>query len=394
MGPGSLAPGADTPMLLSMVSKQRGQVWAHVGQSFAQTEYDVVVVGAGLLGTAAAQSLRELWPGQRVLLLDEGGLPNEEGATLLGAGVWDAAGLNAEAAALAGVTRRELERWLGGELRPLPLLDFGEEGAQSTAEVLAGFPGLAGWVDPAQLPRVERRDALTYRPGELTLRLGQAAVAAGADLMLNVRAELTPGGVRLHRLTVTNRHEVVVHETREVRAGLVVVAAGAAGPELLEQGLGLHTPHGRAYVQRPRLRQPSDPAASPLLRSGELLLRPLSGEYSLYLPPEAADPHGYQPTSGRLTGVQVGLRRELLCSLLPRMEGLPVLASDALGVGRSLADIEGAWLGLPYGNPQHPPLAEQVADGVWLLLGGSATRGGVDTLGLGLVRRMVEGLTP
>ncbi|GHG03569.1 hypothetical protein GCM10017783_15040 [Deinococcus piscis] len=374
------------------MSSGRGQVWAHVGQFFAETDYDVVVVGAGLLGAAAAQYLRELRPELRVLLLDEGGLPNEEGATLLGAGVWDAAGLNAEAVALADTTRRELERWLGVDLRPLTLLDFGEEGPCSAGEVLAAFPALTAWVDPAHLPRVESRDALTYRPGELTLRLGQAAVAAGADLMLNVRAELTPGGVRLHRLTVTNRHEVVVHETREVGARLVVVAAGAAGTELLEQGLGLHTPHGRAYVQRPRLRQPSD-SASPLLRAGDLLLRPLSGEYALYLPPGSADPHGYQPTSGRLTGVQVGLRRELLCRLLPRMDALPVLASEALGVGRSLADIEGAWLGLPYGDPQHPPVAEQVTDGVWLLLGGSATRGGVDTLGLGLVRGMVDGLT-
>ncbi|MDO4263384.1 MAG: FAD-dependent oxidoreductase [Deinococcus sp.] len=377
---------------------KRGQVWAHVGQPFAPQgeaeRYDVAVVGAGLLGAAAALYLRELWPQRRVLLLEEGGLPNEEGATLLGAGVWDATGLSAGDAALADVTWRELKRRLPTGLTPLPVLDFGAQGPEDAAGALTGFPALAGWVDPAQLPRAERREALTYRPGELTLRLGQDAVAAGADLMLNVRAEPVPGGVRLHRLTVTNRHEVVVHETREVRAGLVVVAAGASGPELLEQGLGLHLPHGRAYMQRPRLRLPSDPATSPLLRAGNLLLRPLASEYALYLPPSSADPHGYQPTSGRLTGVQVGLRRELLEELLPRMEALPVLASGALGVGRSLADIEGAWLGLPYGDPLHPPLAEQVADGVWLLLSGSATRGGVDTLGLGLVRRMVEGLTP
>ncbi|ADY25753.1 FAD dependent oxidoreductase [Deinococcus proteolyticus MRP] len=370
-------------------SSERGQVWAHVGQAFKEQEYDVAVVGAGLLGTAAALYLRGLWPQRRVLLLDEGGLPSEDGATLLGAGVWDAAGLSGAEADLAATTRRELERLLPGGLTPLPLLDFGAQGPEDTAELLADFPALAGWVDPAALPRAERREVLTYRPGELTLRLGQAAVAAGADLLLNTRAELVPGGVRLHRLTVTNRHEIVVHETREVRAGTVIVAAGAAGPELLEQGLGLHTPHGRAFVQRPRLRQPSDPAASPLLRAGDLLLRPLNGEYALYLPPVSADPHGYQPTAGRLTGVQVGLRRELLCSLLPRMDALPVLATAALGVGRSLADVEGAWLGLPHGGPTHAPLAEAVADGVWLLLGGSRTRGGVDTLGLGLVRELV-----
>ncbi|WP_261663489.1 FAD-dependent oxidoreductase [Deinococcus sp. Marseille-Q6407] len=377
--------------------KRPGQVWAHVGQPFSEEEYGAVVLGAvvlgaGLLGTAAAVQLREQAPDLRVLLLDEGGLPNEEGATLLGAGVWDGAGLSGEAARLADQTRQELERWLGEDaLTRRPLLDFGAEGAGDSAAVLQDSPALAGWVDPGKLPRVEQREALLYRPGELTLRLGRAAVAQGADLMLNVRAEPVPGGVRLHRLSVTNRHEIIIHETKTVRTRHLIVAAGAAGPDLLEHSLGLHTPHGRAYVQRPRLRQPSDDT-SPVLRAGDLLLRPLTGEYALYLPPTGADPHGYQPTSGRLTGVQVGLRRELLRDLLPRMEALPVLATEALGVGRSLADLESAWLGLPYSDPLHPPVAEQVAEGLWLLLGGSATRSGVDTLGLGLVQEMVQQL--
>ena len=50
---------------------------------------------------------------------------------------------------------------------------------------------------------------------------------AGADLLLNTHAHLTPGGVRLDRLTVTNTHRIVTHETHEVRAGVVVVALGA-----------------------------------------------------------------------------------------------------------------------------------------------------------------------
>ena len=148
----------------------------------------------------------------------------------------------------------------------------------------------------------------------------------------------------------------------------------------------------RAYVQRPRLHLPSD-AASPAVQVGQnLLLRPLNGEYALFLTPSSADPHGYQPTAGRLTGVPVGLRRELVCDLLEYMDGLPVLASSALGVGHSLSDIEGAWLGLPYGDPTHPPLAAAVADGVWLLLSGSPAdpRRSVDTLGLGLLREWAE----
>ncbi|MFC6617027.1 FAD-dependent oxidoreductase [Deinococcus radiophilus] len=259
-----------------MNSGPRGQVWAHVGQPFDRRAYDVVVIGAGMLGAGCAAALREVVPGRSLLLLDEGGLPNEEGATLLGAGVWDAAGLEGHATELAERSRAELQRWLGDALTPRTLLDFGAErteAAEASAEVLQAFDDMADWVDPEQLPHVTRREVLTYRPGELTLRLGQGAVAAGADLMLNVRAELTPGGVRLHRLSVTNRHEIVVHETHDITVDQVIVAAGAAGPELIESGLGLHTPHGRAYVQRPRLRQPSGPT-SPLLRAGNLLLRP------------------------------------------------------------------------------------------------------------------------
>ena len=134
------------------------------------------------------------------------------------------------------------------------------------------------------------------------------------------------------------------------------------------------------------------PAPAPILRAGDLLLRPLAEGYALYLPPPAADPYGYQPVAGRLSGVPVGLRRELLAGLIDRMDALPVLASEALGVGHSPADLEGAWLGLPHGDPQHPPTAEQVSEHAWLLLGGGRTRGGVDTLGLGLVRDMVLGL--
>ncbi|MFC6592350.1 FAD-dependent oxidoreductase [Deinococcus lacus] len=362
-----------------------GAVWAHVGQPFEERAFDTVILGAGRMGTAAADWLRRTRPEQSLLLVEEGGLPNEEGATLLAAGLWEAP---AQATDLAQRTLDCLEElgeragWQPG----VPLLTLETvPGPQSfpTAEALERWPELRGVIDPALWPWVRAQEAGLYRPGALALALGQRAVQAGAGLMLNTRAALVPGGVQLSRLTVTNTHEVVVHEVHQVQAGQVIVALGASGPQHAEESLGLHTRHGRAYVQRPRLNAPLT-EQSPALRVPGLLLRPQSGGYTLYPAPRAADPHGYVPVPGRLSGVPVGLRREVLETLLTHMEGLPALASSALEVGRSLSDVPGTWVALPSGQPGHPPVLERLSPSVSLLLGGEQA----DVLGVGVAQQL------
>jgi hypothetical protein len=359
-----------------------GRVWAHVGQAFAERDYDVVVVGAGRMGTACALFLRQLAPGLRLLMAERGGLPNEDGATILAPGVWTAFDVPAGREAEAVWTRAALAGDFGDVLfGPRPLLDLHAEdvpGSVPTREVLARFPEAAGLLDPALLPwaRVDG-DAATYRPGAVALACGQGAVRAGADLLLNTHAHLTPGGVRLDRLTVTNTHQVVTHETHEVRAGVVVVALGADGPDAAEHDLGVHTAHGRAYRHLPRLNTPSGDQ-TPTLRAGGLTLRPQHGGFTLVPPIHHRDPQGYAPEGGRLTGVPVGVRRETLEDLIRLMDALPPLATGALEVGRSLADVPGAWLALPGGRPDAPPTHERLTDGLHLLLGGPLA----DTLGL------------
>lgn len=358
-----------------------GRVWAHVGQRFEESGYDVVVVGAGRMGAACALYLQRLTPG-RLLLVERGGLPNEEGATLLAPGVWSAFDVPPGREREAAWVRASLEDDFGDvSFRAAPLLDLhaGEvPDALPTAGLLTRFPGAAGLTAPSALPwaRVDGSAAL-YRPGAVALACGQAAVRAGADLLLNTCAHLTPGGVRLDRLTVTNTHEVVTHETRELRAGLVVVAMGADGPAAAEHDLGAHTGHGRAYRQLPRLNAPSGDA-TPVLRAGGFTLRPQHGGFTLVPPVHHRDPQGYVPTGGRLTGVPVGVRRETLEDLIGLMDALPPLGTGALEVGRSLADVPGAWLALPQGRTDIPPLHEEVTPGVHLLLGGPLA----DTLGL------------
>ncbi len=339
------------------------------------------------MGTALARFLRELAPQCSLLLAEEGGLPNEEGATILAPGVWHS-DVPPEQQASAEATRL----LLGELLNPCGLLDLRRAEAPGFGRTLDLWrPELEGLIDAAELPfaRLDRQAGI-YSAGTVTLNHANAAIRAGADLMLNVRAELCGqdaagrAQVRLHRLSVTNTHEVVIDHSVTVTAGRVIVAAGAAGPHLAEVGLGTVTRHRTAYRQAPRLETPSS-AISPVLRADDLMLRPRDGGYTVVPPIPHPDPWGYVPAGGRLVGVPVGLRRETLDALMAAMDGLPVLGTDALVPGRSLADIPGAWVALPDGGW---PMAEQLDDAHWLLLGGPKA----DLTGLAVARNLAQGL--
>ncbi|MFK7601054.1 FAD-dependent oxidoreductase [Deinococcus sp. SM5_A1] len=371
--PGQAAPGQAAP----------GQVWAHVGQPFAPRPYDVVVLGAGRMGSTFAFYLRGLAPHLSLLLLEEGGLPNEDGATLLAPGVWTARGVPENRRAEADWTREQLETAFGDiSFQPRPLIElFAQEGPERTpaAEALAPHPDALAMVDVTALPFAHTdAGAATYRPGALALAAAQTAVKSGADLMLNARAHaVSAGEVVIERLSVTNTHQIVVHETHRLRAGTLVLALGADGPHAAEHDLGVHTTHARAYRQTPRLNVPSTDA-TPTLRAAGLTLRPQNGGFTLIPAVHHRDPHGYVPTGGHLTGVPTGLRRETLEDLVALMDALPPLGTEALGLGRSISDIPGAWLALPGGRADGLPLHQTLTDGVHLLLGGPHA----DTLGL------------
>jgi len=367
-----------------------GQVWAHVGQPFAPVHYDLLIVGAGRMGAALARFLRETSPHLSLLLAEEGGLPNEEGATILAPGMWHGAA-PPEQQARAEQTRR----LLGELLTPCGLLDLSAEATEGFLPVSGLSPDLAPLIDPVMIDVAELRFARfdpragTYSPGILALNCANAAIRAGADLMLNVRAELcgTSEGraqVRLHRLSVTNTHEVVVGQTVQITADRVVVAAGATGPHLAEVGLGVVTGHRSAYRQMPRLEVESG-AQSPVIRAGGLMLRPRDGGYTVVPPIPHPDPWGYVPQGGRLVGVPVGLRRETLDAVLAVMPGLPALGTEALVLGRSLADVPGAWTSLPEGGW---PLYEQLDGQHWLLLGGEHA----DLTGLSVAQELARAL--
>ncbi|GGR28685.1 hypothetical protein GCM10008957_44860 [Deinococcus ruber] len=359
-----------------------GQVYAHVGQPFTASSYDLLIVGAGRMGAAFARFVMERAPGTRLLLAEEGGLPNEEGATILAPGVWHSF-VPPEQAQRAAVTRDLLAE----ALNVCGVLDLcTDERGDLVPTDAVWTPELEALVNPAALPfaRLDERGGV-YSVASTTLQNAQAAVQAGADLMLNVRCELAGGGrVLLQRLSVTNTHEIVVEQRISVRADTVVIAAGAAGPPLAEAGLGVVTPHRQAYRQSVRLNLPSAPS-SRVIQAGGFVLRSQSGGYSVLPPILHPDPCGYTPSGGRLAGVPVGLRREVIESMLDMLDALPALADERLVVGRSIADIPGAWLALPAGGW---PLWERLDDQHVLLLGGERA----DLTGLSVAHELAQEL--
>ncbi|WP_420595242.1 FAD-dependent oxidoreductase [Deinococcus sp.] len=380
------------------MTRRAGQVYAHVGQAFAPQPYDVVVLGAGRMGSLAAHVLMWQRPDLKLLLLDKGGLPNEEGATILAPGLWTMLDVPEDRRAQADFTRRlivgELSVEEGGlgtggphdaptvQRDLVELLSDREDGSVSINEI-AGLP--ADLIDSTHLSHARvHPDALTYSPAALTIRAAQSAVRAGADLMLNVEARPTPNGVYLSRLSVANTHQIIVHETHQLEAGQVIVAAGAAGPSLVEEALGLVTHHSRAYRQLPRLNVPTN-ERTPIIRACGLTLRPNAGGFTVIPRVHHRDPHGYAPTGGKLSGVPVGLRRETLEDILAALDALPALATEALELGRSLIDVPAAWLALPAGGW---PMYQQLSERHWLLLGGEKA----DVVGAAVARELAAAL--
>ncbi|AFZ66421.1 FAD-dependent oxidoreductase [Deinococcus peraridilitoris] len=381
-----------------------GKVFSHVGQAFPGGAYDYVIVGGGRLGLAVAFYLRRAIPEARVLIVEQSGIPSEGGALLHARGVWHSADLPPGKLAQATWARQvwqdpEAEtgtrRPHDPRFQPVGWARALNVASEDTEDHFHG-EGLALLEPQAFLSKFspDAREQLGTlldwsRIGavqfdaqggygsatSLALSYGYGAVRLGADLLLNTEARLHPGAVELRRLDITPRMEVVVAQTLRVPCAHLIVAAGSEGPALLESDLGLVCPHGRAYAQFPRLELP--PAAGiPVISRAGFTVR--SGEGGFRVLPAAApggDPPEYQPCGGRLTGVPVGVRREILDELLLSLPDWPAFEGGALNLGKTVVDVPGGWEARPRGGW---PLWRHVADNVTLLLGGLES----DRLGL------------
>ncbi|MEJ2287076.1 MAG: FAD-dependent oxidoreductase [Deinococcales bacterium] len=368
----------------AMLAAGPGQVVTTPDRAPARDAYDVVVVGAGLMGAAAAALLRCWAPELRLLLVEADGLPNEGGASVAAPGLLPPThgGLGDEREASLRWARALVEQtlpdaasaragWLelvtdpsdaeADHARPLRAL--------ATPPVVDAVIALTG-VD-AEHPAVARQGG--WVPADaLALRLARRAVREGADLLLNARVRpLGPSRLLLERLALDRRMELGVRARHTIEAGAVVVACGAAGGEVAEAGLDRPVGLPAAFRQYPRVRleTPPEPAALPVVALAGWRFRSAPGGALLVPPALPSDPVGYVPTGGRLLGVPVGLRRELLESLLEEPALASLLASGRLELGKSVRSVRGAHVSAPIDGR---PVARSLGQGWWLLAGSGA----------------------
>lgn len=359
--------------------------------------YDVAIVGGGLLGLAAAADLVRREPAAAVVIVEQGGIPSEEGATQYSPAIQHAFFAEPALRAQARRWREELREISAAQPRhgrifdAVGVLSFEPEHVALARDLPGEFELLRSAEVRTRWPQAEVfLDLSTERPAAwdagggfgnaeaLAYAFGMAAVRGGADLCLNARAAWDRDGrLRLERLTVNNRMELIVAGRDRLQAERIVLAAGAGGLALAEQHFGEVLPFEQCLMQYPRLdRDRAWPVANegqpplPVLMDAGFTLRPHHDGIVLIPPLLPPDPHGYAPTGGKFLGVPVGLRREHLAQFSRALERLPALSLPTLNPGRTPQNLRRAHEVLP---PHGAPVAVAIHDTSHrVLLGGSA----------------------
>ncbi len=360
-----------------------GKVLNHANIPLERSHYDLVIVGAGMLGLSLAFWLRTLAPQHSVLVVEEGGIPRERGATQNRSGifaplkqdnqtefVWDT---------LQNIARvTQIQRPYDPVFQPCGAVHLARAGnpipfsqpVQHNLEQLLDMQNYAGATWQPQ--------AGYGSPSSVALHFGFGAVAQGADLMLNARAVAgTAQTLCLERLDIDNTMRVHVSRCDLVTYDRLVVAAGAWSAGWLEQNMHISSDIPVRYVQHLRLDE-----KIPLERSGTEVnlpvvlvdgfrLRPHFGGVLLELPdlPTVVAPNiQHIPTGGTLEGVEVGLCSAALEGMLNHLEHMPMLGSEHLFLGKTSLDLMGSWQ-----VAQDLPSWCKIANGLYTLLGGKQT---------------------
>jgi glycine/D-amino acid oxidase-like deaminating enzyme len=364
-----------------------GSVLNRADLDLPRERYDLVVIGGGLLGLAAAFYHRKFAPTRSVLVVEQGGVPSEEGETHFSPAIHHQFFRDEE--------QRRRARWWS-EILNHPENESGVSIAMKNSFATVGYlTSNPAAIEMARtradgLQRVRAADfrgtmverffafgpdtRLAFDPTggcgnaeALALHFGFGAVALGVDLCLNARAAFDRSGdVRLDRLTLNNRMQVEIARQSRVHASTLIIAAGAATGPLIEHQLGELTPLRRYFAQFPRIDfeppfqlRTDGTLEMPVVSAGDLTIRPhLDGALVVpaSLPP---DPDGYTPQGGRFMGVNVGLRKELITRFVSRMESIPALGLPSFNLGKAPRNLRGAWEALtPGGLPEFRRVAE------------------------------------
>jgi sarcosine oxidase len=228
-----------------------------------RTDYDVVVIGAGVVGTMAAKALAER--GRHTLILERYSLGNQHGSSH---------GLNRIVRVTdyhpdyVRINRLAMRAWAALQeaaaetlLVRTGNLEIGD-GAQPYADALEAAGEEYEWLAPEQAR--ERWPGLRSRPDERMfvqedggVCLADRTVRAAARLATQAGAELREGS-RVDRVANGDDFADVVVEGRTIRARVAVVTAGAwAGGLLSDAGLDLPLVPTLEQVSYYRLEEPS-----------------------------------------------------------------------------------------------------------------------------------------
>lgn len=225
--------------------------------------YDLIVIGAGIVGLSSALFYKREHPSARVLVLDKGMIP--EGASTRNAGFACIGSITEHLADLGkesedGIKKRILKRYEGLQLLKHTL---GEEAIGYEAcggyelftnehhfeEAVSHIPQFNNWISDLigedevykseilnGYPVISNRLEGALHPGKMMQRYCELAITAGVEIKWNMQvSDINKDG----RVTIGNN--------RELRAGKVLVAANGFASRLLPE-LSIHPARGFVLV--------------------------------------------------------------------------------------------------------------------------------------------------
>jgi hypothetical protein len=360
-----------------------GKVLNQLNIPLERSHYDLVIVGAGMLGLSLAFWLRTLAPQHSVLIVEEGGIPRERGATQNRSGIFAPPNWDEQTQfvwdTLQNIARvTQIQRPYDPVFQPCGAVHLTRAGnpiplsppVQHNLERLLDLRHYAGATWQPQ--------AGYGSPSSVALHFGFGAVARGADLMLNARAVAgTANTLSLERLDIDNTMRVHVGRRDTLSYDRLVLAAGAWSGDWLACNLHIPSTIPLRYVQHLRLDEKipleriGNEVNLPVILVDGFRLRPHFGGVLLELPdlPANLAPNIQQiPTGGTLEGVGVGLCAAALEGILDHLEDMPMLGSEHLFLGKTSLDLMGSWQ-----VAQDLPSWRKVHDTLYTLLGGKQT---------------------
>lgn len=372
--------------------------------------YDIVIVGGGVLGLCCAFYIRHYHPEKSLLLVEQEGIPSEIGATFVSPAIVHNLFLNPEHHKQAKWSKHLLQNLsdITGVNRPhnqpyfpvgyISLSDEHADDALLQEDFIESLSkaqqqNIQALLDLSYCKSARYDTTGGYANAEnVAQHFGYAAVREGADLLLNARATFTSEhSLAIERLSYNKKMQQEVVKQESLTFENCIVSAGAETATLLE-GIGELVELPKHYVQYPKIESDAQLVLGvgaklelPVISYQGFHLRP-QGDGLLIIPPSIPkDSIGYQPTEGKLMGVQVGLRREIIDGVLENIDSFPCFGWESFNLGKSVRQVRGAWQ-IAHEFPAWQQLPKQT--NFYLLHGGRQAM----SLGLAVAHELAEKL--